>query len=284
LSKNNHLTAHHIAESYLDRLEKQISLSRQCELLGISKSSVYYQSVSLKSDDLDLMKRIDKIHTDFPTYGTRTISAQLTVDIGYPIGRKRTRRLMEDMGIEAVYPKPKLSFNNKPHPVFPYLLKDITIAKPNQVWSADITYIRMKYGFLYLVVFMDWFSRYVLSWQLSDSLKTEFCLKAAYQALKINTPNIVNVDQGVQFTDEKMITLWQNHNVKISMNNKGRCFDNIFTERFWRTLKYEEVYLRDYQTPKEAYQSIGEYIEKYNTQRLHQSLGYKTPADIYYQN
>lgn len=172
--------------------------------------------VSLKSDDLDLMRRIDKIHTDFPIYGTRKISAQLTADVGYSIGRKRTRRLMKLMGIEALYPKPKLSFNNKPHLIFPYLLNDLVIVKPNQVWSADITYIRMKDGFLYLVVFMDWFSRYILSWRLSGSLKTEFCLEAAYEALKINIPNIINVDQGVQFTDKKMIAIWQNYNRPIA--------------------------------------------------------------------
>lgn len=227
------------------------------------------------------MRRIDKIHTDFPTYGSRTMAAQLTADVKYRVGRKRTGSLMEDMGIEAIYPKPRLSFNNKPHPVFPYLLKDVVIVKPNQVWSSDITYIRMKYGFLYLVVFMDWYARYILSWRLSDSLKTDFCLDAARAALKVNVPSIINVDQGVQFTDCEMITIWQNHNTQISMDHKGRCFDNIFTERFWRSLKYEEVYLRDYQNWQEATQSIGKYIEKYNNRRLHQSLGYKTPQQIY---
>ena len=190
---------------------------------------------------------------------------------------------METMGIEAIYPKPSLSFNNKPHAMFPYLLKDVKILKPNHVWSSDITYVRMKYGFLYLVVFMDWYTRYILSWQLSDSLKTDFCLEAAHNALTISIPNIVNFDQGVQFTDEKMIAIWENtQQTKISMDHKGRCFDNIFTERFWRSLKYEEIYLRDYQTVREANESIEEYIEKYNTRRLHQSLGYKTPASIYW--
>lgn len=282
MSNQANLTPHDIAETHLDKLEKEISLTRQCELLGISKSSAYYQPRMVSPEDLILMKFIDKNHTDFPTYGTRTMAAQLTLDVKYPVGRKRTGRLMETMGIEAIYPKPKLSLNNKSHPVFPYLLKDVLIMKPNQVWSADITYIRMKYGFLYLVVFMDWYARYILSWQLSDSLKTDFCLEAANQALKINIPGIINVDQGVQFTDEEMIAIWQSQNTKISMDHKGRCFDNIFTERFWRTLKYEEVYLRDYQNWQEANKSIGEYIEKYNTRRLHQSLGYKTPSDVYF--
>jgi len=210
------------------------------------------------------------------------MAAQLTIDVKYPVGRKRTGRLMNEMGIEAIYPKPRLSLNGKAHVVYPYLLKDVDIIRVNQVWSSDITYIRTKYGFLYLVVFMDWYARYILSWKLSDSLKTDFCLEAANTALKINVPGIINVDQGVQFTDEEMIAVWQNQNVRISMDHKGRCFDNIFTERFWRTLKYEEVYLRDYQSWQNATQSIGEYIEKYNYRRLHQSLGYKTPAQIYF--
>lgn len=282
MSKINNLTPHQIASTHLDKLEDDLTLKRQCELLGISKSSAYYDPVPVSLKDLILMKFIDKNHTDFPSYGTRTMAHQLTLDVGYPVGRKKTGTLMENMGIEAIYPKPNLSFNNKAHSVFPYLLKDISITKPNHVWSSDITYIRMKYGFLYLVVFMDWYSRYILSWQLSDSLKTDFCLEAAHSALTINVPDIINVDQGVQFTDEQMISIWQSQNIKISMDHKGRCFDNIFTERFWRTLKYEEVYLKDYQTVMEANQSIGEYIEKYNTRRLHSSLDYKTPAQIYY--
>lgn len=276
------LTPHTIAETYLNKSERNISLIRQCELLGISKSSVYYDPVPVSAEDLDLMKRIDKIHTDLPSYGARTMAKQLTIDVKYPVGRKRTGTLMESMGIEAVYPKPRLSLNTKPHPVFPYLLKDVAIIKPNHVWSADITYIRMKYGFLYLVVFMDWFARYILSWELSDSLKADFCLEAARKALTINIPGIVNFDQGVQFTDEEMIAIWESQHAKISMDHKGRCFDNIFTERFWRTLKYEEVYLRDYQTVREANESIGEYMIKYNTRRLHQSLNYKTPAQVYF--
>lgn len=282
MSNQAYLTPHQIAESYLNKSEKNISLLRQCELLGISRAAAYYNPVTESEEDLDLMRRIDKIHTDFPSYGTRTMSAQLTIDMKYPIGRKRTGTLMENMGIEAVYPKPRLSLNTKPHPVFPYLLKAVAIVKPNHVWSADITYIRMKYGFLYLVVFMDWFARYILSWKLSDSLKTDFCLEAARKALAINIPGIVNFDQGVQFTDEEMIAVWESQHTKISMDHKGRCFDNIFTERFWRTLKYEEVYLRDYQTVREANESIGEYMIKYNTRRLHQSLNYKTPAQIYF--
>ena len=284
MSNQAYLTPHTIAETHLDKLECELTIQRQCELLGISRSSSYYRQIPVSVEELDLMRRIDEIHTDFPTYGTRPMAKQLTADVHYLVGRKRTGRLMEEMGIEAIYPKPKLSLNNKPHPVFPYLLKDVIMSKPNHVWSADITYIRMKGSFLYLVVFMDWFARYILSWELSDSLKTDFCLTAAERALQITVPDIVNFDQGVQFTDEKMIAIWENKQTKISMDHKGRCFDNIFTERFWRTVKYEEVYLKDYQSPYEAYESIGAYIEKYNTRRLHQSLGYKTPATIYFAN
>jgi len=282
LSKREHLTPHDIAQTHLEKLEKNISLTRQCELLGISRSTAYYQPFPVSAEDLDLMNRIDMIHTDFPTYGTRPMSKQLTMDVAYVVGRKRTKRLMEQMGIEAIYPKPRLSCNNKQHAVFPYLLKEVYIKRPNHVWSSDITYIRMKGSFLYLAVFMDWFSRYILSWQLSDSLKTDFCLTAANQALQIAVPDIANFDQGVQFTDERMIRIWETNDVKISMDHKGRCFDNIFTERFWRTLKYEEVYLKEYQTPQEAYESIGAYIVKYNTRRLHRSLGYTTPEKIYF--
>lgn len=282
MSNQARLTPHAIADTYFDKSEGELPIYRQCELLGISKSAAYYNPIPPSSQDLDIMRRIDKIHTDFPTYGTRTMAAQVTIDVGYPVGRKRTRTLMEQMGIEAIYPKPRLSLNNKPHKIFPYLLKGVKIVKPNHVWSADITYIRIKYGFLYLVVFMDWYARYILSWQLSDSLKTDFCLTAAESALKTAAPGIANFDQGVQFTDEKMISIWESKQTKISMDHKGRCFDNIFTERFWRTLKYEEVYLRDYQSWQEANQSIGAYMVKYNTRRLHQSLGYKTPAQIYF--
>lgn len=282
MSSQATLTPHDIAVKYLDNSEDKLNIKDQCQLLGISRSAAYYDPVPESEEDLDLMRRIDRIHTDLPSYGARTMAKQLTLDVKYPVGRKRTGRLMEKMGIEAVYPKPRLSVNNKPHPVFPYLLKDVSIIRPNHVWSADITYIRMKYGFLYLVVFMDWYARYILSWKLSDSLKTDFCLEAAQSALKINCPGIVNFDQGVQFTDEEMIALWQNKEIKISMDHKGRCFDNIFTERFWRSLKYEEVYLRDYLTGEEASESIGAYIVKYNTRRLHQSLNYKTPAQMYF--
>ena len=284
MSSINNLTPHQIATAHLDKLESKLTLKRQCELLGISRASAYYEPAPVSLSDIDLMERIDKIHTASPTYGSRIMANMLSREVDYIVGRKRAGTLMENMGIEAVYPKPRLSFNGKPHVVFPYLLKDVLIIKPNHVWSADITYIKLNGSFLYLVVFIDWFTRYILSWKLSDSLKTDFCLDAANAALTINVPGIVNFDQGVQFTDEQMIAIWTNQETKISMDHKGRCFDNIFVERFWRTLKYEEVYLKDYTSPFEARASIAKYIDKYNFQRPHSSLGYKTPAEIYFAN
>ena len=261
-----------------------LTLQDQAQLLGISRSSLYYQPIPVDPETLDLMHRIDKIHTDWPTYGTRTIAAQLVRDTGLAIGRKRVRTLMEEMGIAAIYPKPHLSLNTANHSVFPYLLKGIQIIRPNQVWGTDITYIRLHGGFVYLVAFLDWYSRFVVGWKLSTTLETAFCLEAAREALTIGIPEIMNSDQGVQFTDKDFINMWNPEKTKISMDHKGRCFDNIFTERFWRTLKYDEVFLKDYQSVWEAEQNIGDFIHRYNHVRLHQSLGYKTPAEYYFVN
>lgn len=280
----NHLTPHIIARDFIDPTLVNLSLTEQAKLLGIGRSSLYYQPVPVDPQTLDLMHRIDKIHTDWPTYGARTIAAQLRRETGLVIGRKRTGSLMEEMAIEAIYQKPNLSSNNKEHPVFPYLLKGVQIIKPNHVWGTDITYIRLHGGFVYLVAFLDWYSRYIVSWKLSTTLATDFVLEAAREALTIGIPEIMNSDQGVQFTDHDYISLWNQEKTKISMDHKGRCFDNIFTERFWRTLKYDEVYLKDYQTVKEAEQNIKDFIYRYNNIRLHESLGYKTPAEVYLVN
>jgi len=191
---------------------------------------------------------------------------------------------MEHMGIEAIYPKPNLSLNTTPHKVYPYLLKGLTISYPNQVWGADITYIKMHGGYLYLVAFIDWHSRFIVAHKLSTTLETEFCLEAAREALKIATPGIINTDQGVQFTTPDFTGLWDLERTKVSMDHKGRCFDNIFTERFWRSFKYEEVYLKDYQSVREAEESIRDYIRRYNFDRIHQALDYKTPAEVYLGN
>jgi len=278
----NHLTPHIIATDFVDPTYEKLSLTKQAEVLGISRRSLYYDPKPVDPQTLDLMHRIDKIHTDWPTYGARTIAAQLRRDTGLIVGRKRTRTLMEEMGIAAIYQKPHLSKNNAAHPVFPYLLKNVKIIRPNQVWGTDITYIRLHGGFVYLVAYLDWYSRYVVSWKLSTSLDQSFVLEAAQEALEIGIPEIINGDQGVQFTSHEYIGLWDQEKTKISMDHKGRCFDNIFTERFWRTLKYDEVYLKDYQTVWDAKENIGDFIQRYNTIRLHESLGYKTPAEFYF--
>lgn len=278
----NHLTPHAIATDFVDPTYDRLSLAIQAELLGISRSSLYYDLKPVDPQTLDLMHRIDKIHTDWPTYGTRTIAAQLRRDTELEIGRKRIRTLMEEMGIAAIYQKPNLSKNETAHPVFPYLLKGVKVIRPNQVWGTDITYIRLHGGFVYLVAYLDWYSRYVVSWKLSTSLEQSFVLEAAQEALGSAVPEIINGDQGIQFTSHEYIGLWDQERTKISMDHKGRCFDNIFTERFWRTLKYDEVYLKDYQTVWDAKENIGDFIRRYNTIRLHASLGYKTPAEFYF--
>lgn len=300
MSNMNYLTPHTIATGFIEPGYLNLSIKDQVKLLGISRSSAYYQLKPVDPRTLDLMHRTDKIHTDWPEYGARKIAKQIIKDNKREreearkkglippeeiiIGRKRARSLMEEMGIEAVYQKPHLSSNNRPHPVYPYLLKGVQIIRPNHVWGTDITYIRMHGGYCYLVCFLDWYSRYVVGWKLSTTLETEFVLEAAKEALTIGIPSIINSDQGVQFTDEDYTGLWNPESTKISMDHRGRCFDNIFTERFWRTLKYGEVYLKDYQSVWEAEKSIGAYITRYNNDYLHESLDYKTPAEVYFVN
>lgn len=300
MSNMNNVTPHMIATGFIDPTYERLSLTKQAELLGISRGSLYYEPVPIDRKTLDLMNRVDKIHTDWPVYGARKIAKQIIKDnkrereearkIGLVvpeeiiIGRKRARTLMQEMGIEAVYQKPHLSRNNTPHPVYPYLLTGVTASFPNHIWGADITYIKMHGGFLYLVAFLDWYSRFVVGWKLSTTLETEFVLEAANEALEIGIPTITNVDQGVQFTSEDFIGLWNPESTKISMDHRGRCFDNIFTERLWRSFKYEEVYLKDYMTIMEARKSIDTYFQKYNYERLHEALDYKTPAEVYFVN
>lgn len=297
----NKLTPHTIAEKFIEPGFPKLTLGDQAKLLSISRSSLYYQLKPMNAETIDLMHRIDKIHTDWPEYGARKIAKQILREYQketaeaeqsgthFPfadtlIGRKRIRTLMEEMGIEAIYQKPNLSQNNIPHPIYPYLLKGLSITHPNHVWGTDITYIRMHGSYCYLVAFLDWYSRYVVAWKLSTTLETQFVLDAAEEALSLALPEIINSDQGVQFTDQKYLELWDTQRTKISMDHKGRCFDNIFTERFWRTLKYGEVYLKDYQSVREAERSIGAYINRYNNEYLHQSLEYKTPAEVYFAN
>lgn len=262
-----------------------ISIRKQCALLQLNRSDYYYQTQpEVSEEDRWLMDKIDQIYTDKPFYGRIKISKELN-RMGITVNHKRVYRLMKLMGIEALVPKKSwnLSKANPNHQVYPYLLKNLIIKKPNQVWGVDITYIKLNHGWLYLTAIMDWYSRYVLSWQLSDSLVTDFCVETLQMALAINQPQIHNSDQGSQFTSQAYVNILKQYpNIQISMDGRGRAFDNIFTERLWRTIKYEEVYLKDYQSPKEARLALQRYIKFYNQERLHQSLNYQTPAEVYF--
>lgn len=259
----------------------ELSVTRQCELLGLDRSGVYYQPVGESPLNLELMALIDQQYTETPFYGSRRFTEWLKRK-GYEVNRKRVQRLMRTMGIEAIYPRQNTSRPNKEHIIYPYLLRNIDINRPNQVWATDITYIRMRRGFVYLVAILDWFSRYVLSWQLSNSLEQTFCLEALDDALEQGTPEIFNSDQGCQFTSHEFTGRLQAQNVRISMDGRGRCFDNIFTERLWRTVKYEEVYINDYNDVSEVYANLRRYWTFYNTERLHQALDYRTPHEVHF--
>ena len=253
----------------------------QCRLLSINRSGLYYQPKGPSDEDLVLMKLIDRQYLATPFYGARKISVVLKKQSGLTVNRKRVRRLMQFMGIRAVYRRPRTSKPAPEHEIYPYLLRDLKIKRPNQVWAADITYIPMSRGFLYLVAIIDWYSRYVISWRLSNTLDADFCVAVLEEALRRGTPEIFNTDQGSQFTGEAFTSLLKEHNVRISMDGKGSYNDNLFIERLWRTVKYEEVYLKAYEDGREARISLGEYFRFYNTNRPHQSLGYRTPAEVY---
>jgi putative transposase len=256
-------------------------ISRQCEILELSRSSVYYRAVPIPEADLALMRRIDEIHLKLPFFGSRRIRDRLQRE-GYTVNRKKVQRLMHLMGISALYPKRRTSLSDQGHRVYPYLLRDVTIERPNQVWCSDICYIPMARGFLYLVAIMDWHSRKVLSWRLSNTLDTQFCVDALEQALRrYGTPEIFNTDQGAQFTSDSFTKILQDAGVRISMDGKGRWIDNVFIERVWRSLKYEEVYLKAYETVAEAIQGIGDYFDLYNEERPHQALARLTPNEVY---
>ena len=257
-----------------------ISMTRQCDLLGLPRSSYYYSSHRDDRYNLKVMNLIDEQFTRTPFYGVERMTAWLKRQ-GEAVNHKRVRRLMRVMGLEAVYPKPRLSLSNQAHTTYPYLLRNLTIDHPDQVWCTDITYIRMFHGFVYLVAIMDWYSRYVLSWELSTSLDTAFCLSALEKALKASHPEIFNTDQGSQFTSREFTERLKEGGIRISMDGRGRVFDNIFVERLWRSVKYEEVYLHSYQTVSEARHGLARYFLFYNTERLHESLEYQTPYEIY---
>jgi putative transposase len=261
--------------------DESLSIRRQCEILGLNRSGLYYESVGLDPEDLDLMRCIDKLHLELPFYGSRRIAREFRSQ-GLVVNRKRVQRLMRIMGLEAIAPKPNTSRPAPEHAVYPYLLRGLSIDRPNQVWAADITYIPLTHGYAYLVAIMDWCSRRVLSWRLSNSLDSEFCVEALDEALRrFGQPEIFNTDQGSQFTAVTFTDALLDRGIKISMDGKGRCIDNVFVERLWRSLKYEEVYLNDYDDLVEARVGIGRYFEFYNNRRQHQTLGYQTPASFY---
>lgn len=259
----------------------KISIVRQCRLIGLTKSAYYYRPHGESAFNLALMRLIDAQYTRTPYYGTPKMTAWLG-RMGYKVNPKRVRRLMRLMGLMAVYPKPWLSTPDKEHKKYPYLLRGLKITRHDQVWSTDITFIRLFNGFIYLVAVMDWYSRYVLSWELSTTLDKEFCIKALDDALKISTPDIFNTDQGSQFTSAEFTGRLEDEGIKISMDGRGRALDNIFVERLWRTVKYEEVYLKSYRTVEEARASLDVYFRSYNRERIHESLDYRTPFEVYF--
>jgi len=262
--------------------ESNLSVRRQCQLLTLNRSTLYYAKQPENQYNLALMRRIDELYTQMPFYGVRKMTAHLN-DEGACVNHKRVSRLMRLMGLEAIYPKPNLSKRNQTHPRYPYLLKGVSITRPNQVWSTDITYIPMERGFVYLVAILDWHSRYVLSHRVSSTLDGDFCLAALEEALaKYGPPDIFNTDQGSQFTSERWTGRLKEAGIQISMDGRGRYLDNIFVERLWRSVKYEEVYIKRYETVREVKVGLKEYFHLYNHQRLHQALGYKTPSHIFH--
>jgi putative transposase len=263
--------------------EALLPVVKQCQLLRISRSAVYYQGAAVSDDELAVMRQIDEIHLARPFLGSRRISGELK-DRGFTINRKRVQRLMRLMGIAAVYPKPKTSKAAKGHKTYPYLLRGLEPERANQVWVADITYLPMARGFCYLVAIMDLYSRKILSWQLSNSLDPRFCVTALTEALeRYGTPEIFNTDQGAQFTSQAFTGVLDQHGIRISMDGKGRWVDNVFIERFWRSLKYEEVYLYAYDDLNEARAGLDRYMRYYNGERRHSSLGKRTPEAVYHE-
>ena len=264
----------------VDRRHPSLSVVRQCWLLDISRSGLYYQPAPISREDLTLMKLIDHQYLATPFYGARKMAAWLK-NQGHQVNRKRVRRLMRVMGLKAIYRRPRTSVPAAGHKIYPHLLNGMKMPRPNQVWAADITYIPMARGFLYLVAIIDWYSRYVLSWRLSNTLEADFCVEALEEALQKGRPDTFNTDQGAQFTSEDFTGLLERHGVRISMDGKGRYSDNLFIERLWRTVKYEEVYLKAYRDGRDARVGIGDYFCFYNTERPHQALGYMTPAEVF---
>ncbi len=269
--------------SLIDVDSSQLSIRRQCELLGLSRSSLYYEAATETEANLCLMRLIDEQYLATPFFGSRRMTVWLK-KAGHVVNRKRVQRLMHLMDLEAIYPKPRLSLANKEHRKFQYLLRGLSVNRVNQVWSTDITYVPMSRGFMYLVAVIDWHSRYVLSWRLSNSLESSFCMEALEAALELGCPEIFNTDQGVQFTNRLFTGRLEAAGIAISMDGRGRALDNVFVERLWWSVKYEHIYRHDHQTTKSLYQGLDTYLEFFNRKRPHQSLAYETPWDVYQGN
>jgi putative transposase len=266
----------------IDQHDADVSVRRQCDLLGLSRSRLYYEPLSESTYNLELMVLIDEKFTERPDMGVESMTAYLRKDKGKKCGPKRIRRLMRMMGLAAIYPKPNTSRPNKEHEIYPYLLNDVAVERPNQVWSTDITYVRLRHGFAYLVAIMDWHSRAVLSWRLSNTMETSFCTDALDEALaRYGSPEIFNSDQGAQFTSEAFISRLKARHISISMDGRGRALDNVFIERLWRTVKYQNIYIKGYETIQEAREGLSDYFTLYNHNRRHQALGYEHPWDVY---
>lgn len=268
-------------QGLIDAEDKTLSLRRQCDLLKVNRSTLYYEAKLDDGDDVQLLNEIRDIWERYSFYGYRRITKELQSQ-GHLVNRKRVLRVMALGGISAIYPGPNTSRRNKLHAVHRYLLRDVMIEQPNQAWMVDITYLRLRQGFVYLVALIDVYSRYVVSWKISNTLETAFCVEALQSGLLVGKPEIVNSDQGCQFTSEEWVNVLKAEDIKISMTGKGRCLDNVYIERFWRSVKREEFYLREYESIQELKKSIGAYIEFYNHKRFHQALDYKRPAEIYF--
>src|SRR5271168_4595319 len=266
--------------AWVDPADRVLSVRQQCDLLGLSRSSFYYEPATESAENLALMALLDREYTDHPFRGSRGMTAWLKRE-GHEVNRKRVQRLMRVMHLEAVYPKPRLSAGGAGHKVYPYLLRNVPIERVNQVWSTDITYIPMPNGFMYLTAVIDWYSRYVLSWRLSNTLDVGFCLEALEEALGRGCPEVFNTDQGVQFTSEAYTSRLEAAGAKVSMDGKGRCLDNVFVERLWRSVKYEEVYLWRHETVLALQAGLARYMRFFNQERCHQSLENRTPAEVY---
>ncbi len=269
--------------SLIDSSESEISIRRQCELLGLTRSTFYYTPAKESALNLELMRLIDEQYLRAPFYGWPRMTLHLQ-KIGYAVNPKRVRRLMQKMGLQAVYPKRRTTIPDKEHRIYPYLLRGLEISRPNVVWCSDITYVPMNKGFMYLVAIMDWFSRYVVSWEISNSLDTHFCMRCLERALRSGAPEIFNTDQGSQFTSQLFTQALEGADVRVSMDGRGRAMDNVFIERLWRSVKYENIYIKEYSSGRELSIGLEEYFGFYNYERVHQGLDYCTPAEVHYGN